>query len=57
MGEVGAGFIIAGVILCLVVIVMWIILPFAIFGTKPLIERLIAEVRKTNEILNRRQGE
>lgn len=34
-----------------VVVVLWICMPFAIFGTKPLLRALIAEQKKTNELL------
>jgi hypothetical protein len=36
-----------------VLVILWITLPFALFGTKPLLRELIAEVRRTNEILGR----
>jgi hypothetical protein len=38
----------------LVLLVVWIILPFAIIGTKPLLRQLIEEQRRTNELLARR---
>ena len=38
----------------LVLVVLWIALPFALFGTKPLLRQLIAEQKRTNEILDRR---
>lgn len=38
----------------LVLIVVWIILPFAIFGTKPLLRELIQEQRRTNDLLAKR---
>ena len=31
--------------------IAWIILPFALIGTKPLLRQLIAEVRRTNALL------
>ena len=34
-----------------VVVVLWICMPFAIFGTKPLLRALIAEQKKTNQLL------
>lgn len=37
----------------LVLIAVWIILPFAILGTKPLLRELIQEQRRTNELLKR----
>lgn len=38
-------------LLGLVVAILWICMPFAIFGTKPLLRELIAEQRKTNQYL------
>ncbi len=31
--------------------ILWIILPFAVFGTKPLLRELISEIRETNALL------
>jgi hypothetical protein len=47
----GFGFII--VIFLIVLAILWFFLPFAVFGTKPLIEQLIVETRKNNELLAR----
>lgn len=38
-------------ILCLVLAVVWIILPFAIFGTKPILRELLAEQKKATAAL------
>jgi len=38
-------------LLVLVIAVLWIALPFAIFGTKDLLRQLIAEQKKTNVLL------
>ena len=35
----------------LLVAIVWFFLPFAIFGTKGRLDTLIAETRKTNELL------
>jgi len=35
----------------MVVAIVWFFLPFAVFGTKARIDTLIAETRKTNELL------
>ena len=35
--------------------ICWMILPFALIGTKPLLRELIAEVKKTNALLAQRQ--
>jgi cytochrome b subunit of formate dehydrogenase len=34
--------------------VLWILLPFALFGTKALLRELIAEQQRTNSLLERR---
>jgi len=41
-------------ILLLVLVICWIILPFAVIGTKPLLRQLIAETKRTNDLLDRR---
>jgi hypothetical protein len=47
----------AGVSLLLITIflfvlaICWIVLPFAIIGTKPLLQRLIRETEETNKLL------
>lgn len=38
----------------IVLVIVWIILPFAIIGTKPLLKQLIQEQQRTNELLARR---
>jgi ABC-type sulfate transport system permease component len=35
----------------IILAVVWIILPFAIFGTKPLLHKLLVEQRETNRLL------
>lgn len=37
----------------LVIAILWICLPFAVFGVKPLLEQLLAEARTTNDLLRR----
>jgi hypothetical protein len=39
-----------GVVLLLLALA-WIVLPFALIGTKPLLRELIAETKRTNELL------
>ena len=36
--------------------IAWIILPFALIGTKPLLRELIAEVKRTNVLLEQRRA-
>jgi hypothetical protein len=38
-------------LLVLLIAILWILMPFAIFGTKDLLRELIREQKKTNEIL------
>lgn len=40
----------------LVLVVVWIVLPFAVFGLKPLLRELIREQRRTNELLEKAIG-
>lgn len=42
---------VAASIFAVVLLICWIVLPFAIIGTKPLLRELIAEIRKTNALL------
>ena len=41
-------------IFAVVLAICWIILPFALIGTKPLLRQLIAELRRNNELLDQR---
>ena len=36
----------------LFVLVLWVLLPFAVFGSKPLLRELIAQQKQTNELPN-----
>lgn len=40
-------------LLAILLCIVWLILPFAIFGTKPLLRQLIAETQRSNELLTR----
>jgi threonine/homoserine/homoserine lactone efflux protein len=42
-----------GIILAIILVVCWIILPFAILGTKPLLRDLLREQKRTNALLER----
>ena len=42
------------VIFGIVLAICWIILPFALIGTKPLLRELIAEVKRNNQLLDQR---
>lgn len=54
MGEFGALVIIGGIILGIILVIGWIILPFAIIGTKPILRQILAEQIRTRELLDRR---
>lgn len=43
-------------LLGLVVAIAWIILPFAMFGIKPLLRELIAQTKETNALLKERNA-
>jgi hypothetical protein len=53
MVEAWTGFYLAGMILAVIIVICWIVLPFAIIGTKPLLRQLIAEQQRTNALLER----
>lgn len=38
-------------VVAIIVAVAWIVLPFALLGTKPILRELLREKRKTNELL------
>jgi len=48
-GLVGAGVVMW--LFLIVLAILWICMPFAIFGTKPLLHELLAEQKKTNKLL------
>lgn len=35
------------------IVIAWIVLPFAVFGTKDLLEQLLSEAKRTNTLLDR----
>ncbi|MFO1398270.1 MAG: hypothetical protein U1F48_14520 [Burkholderiales bacterium] len=48
---------IAGMIFLVIVGLCWIVLPFAILGTKPLLRTLIAEQQRTNALLEQQRAQ
>lgn len=42
---------IAAGVFALILTVLWILVPFAVFGIKPLLRQLLAEQRRTNDLL------
>ena len=49
--ETMAGLMIIAWLLGIVLVIAWILLPFAMFGLKPLLRDLIKEARETNALL------
>ncbi len=54
--EAFAGLYLFVVLLLIVLAVCWIVLPFAILGTKPLLRDILAEAKLTNAHLARVEG-
>lgn len=52
--ETMQGLIIVGSLFAVLIAILWIILPFAMFGIKPLLRELIREQRTTNSLLKGR---
>lgn len=48
---VGATVIMVMTLFGILVAILWVLMPFAIFGTKDLLRTLIKEQKKTNELL------
>ena len=57
MDPMGAGVLVwlAMFVFGVVLAIAWIILPFALIGTKPLLRELIAETKRTNALLEQRK--
>lgn len=51
LGGTLAIFYIVFIVLALFAAVLWILLPFAVFGIKPKLDMLLAEARQTNAYL------
>lgn len=41
---------------CVVLVICWVVLPFALIGTKPILRELLEEVKRTNELLSRERA-
>lgn len=48
-----AFFYLIAVLFAFVLAICWIILPFALIGTKPILRALLQESKRTNELLER----
>ncbi len=44
---------IVGAIFALILTILWILVPFALFGIKPLLRELVTEQRRANELAAR----
>lgn len=53
----GGSLMLVAVIFGIVLLVCWIVLPFAVIGTKGLLRELLQEQRRTNELLAQLAGE
>jgi hypothetical protein len=54
MNDLAGGFAVFYLIFLIVgffALVLWIFLPFAVFGTKPKLDQILAEARQTNAYL------
>lgn len=53
MSELGAvgGLWVLLVLFALLVLVLWVLMPFAIFGTKTILRDLLRQQQRTNELL------
>ncbi len=52
MAETFGSLYVLVVIFSLIFAVLWLILPFAIFGIKPLLNKLLVELKETNQYLS-----
>ncbi len=51
--EIGGGIFLFVVIFLVILVILWFLLPFAIFGTKAKLDTLIQEMRKANTQLEK----
>lgn len=51
MGEFGAAMMVIGFLFAIVLAIMWIVLPIALIGTKPILRELVKQQQRTNELL------
>ena len=50
-GEFGATLMIVVTLLLVVLAVMWVVLPLALIGTKPILREIVRQQQRTNELL------
>lgn len=56
MEQLSAGVVLLLAVAAVALVVAWVVLPFAIIGTKPLLRELLAEVRTQNQLLRQAQA-
>lgn len=49
--TLGAGLSLALIVFSVILLICWIVLPFALIGTKPLLSKLLKEQERTNLLL------
>jgi threonine/homoserine/homoserine lactone efflux protein len=54
--TLGSWVIVLGALFVIVLVVLWVLLPFAIFGMKDLLRELVREQKHTNTLLERLAG-
>ena len=54
-GQFAAWVYVVLALLGLMVAVLWVLLPFAVFGIKPLMQQVLREQRRTNDLLHEMQ--
>lgn len=53
LGGASAFVALAAFFFLVVLTILWILVPFAIFGTKPLLRQILAELRRANDLAAR----
>ncbi|MDX3932663.1 MAG: hypothetical protein QHC77_12085 [Stenotrophomonas sp.] len=53
LGGASALVVLAVLVFSVVLTVLWVLVPFAIFGTKPLLRQILAELRRANDLAAR----
>lgn len=51
METTGLIYVVGGIFL-VILAVLWFLLPFAVFGTKPILQKMLSEIQLTNQILD-----
>jgi len=51
--ALGGAMMLAAIVFGIVLLVCWIVLPFAVIGLKPLLRDLLQQQRRTNELLEK----